>query len=213
MKAPASRKPAPRKPAPSKATIAKVAVIGASAAFVTAKIIDVALVGTGVVAAVGSAAFAGFMLMQGDHKPNINGMEYLAIFAQPSAGAKFPSPGAPATPGSASTVVASAPAPPPSPAIDTAPLGAIEPASRSAPPEYELVAAGFDHAWVRSGARIISVKPGDTLPELGRVSAIAWNEGRWTLLGEDGKPLLAEGTATGKAVFAKPLIFGSPAAR
>jgi hypothetical protein len=205
MKAPASKKIAPKKPAPSKSTIAKVAVIGASAAFVTAKIVDAGLVGAGVMAAVGSAAFAGFMLMQGDHTPRVNGMEYLAIFGQPSGGSKnF----APAAPGPAPSEVASAPAAPSATAIDPAPLGAIEPAPKSAAPDYELVAAGFDHAWVRSGARILSVKPGDTIPDLGRVGAIAWNEGHWTLIGEDGKPLLAEGTASGKAVFAKPLIFG-----
>ena len=207
MKAPAPKQLKPAKPGTSKATIAKVAVIGASAAFVTAKIVDVGLVGAGVVAAVGSAAFAGFMLMQGDHGPQINGMEYLAIFAQPRDGSKFPAPAAAGGPGATPTVVASGPAAPPTPAIDTAPLGAIEPAPKSGSTEYELVAAGFDHAWVRSGARILSIRPGDNLPDLGRVSAIAWNEGHWTLIGQDGKPLLAEGTASGKAVFAKPLIF------
>ena len=207
MKAPAPQKPASAKPSPSKATVAKVAVIGASVTFVTAKLVDAAIVGTGVFAAVGSAAFAGFMLMQGDHKPQVNGMEYLAIFAQPKGGANSraadpePAPAAEETP-AAPEVAAAPPA-----AVDPAPLGAIDPCRRTAPPDFELVAAGVDHAWVRSGARILSVKPGDTIPDIGKVSAIAWLDGHWTLIGDDGRPLLA---SSSKAPLAKPLIFGAP---
>jgi hypothetical protein len=207
MQSPAPKRPESAKSAPSRATIAKVAVIGASAAFVTAKLADVALVGTGVVAAVGSAAFAGFMLMQGDHAPHINGMEYLAIFAKPNGAPRSPEPDAEPSPAQ----VAAAPLPSP-PTIDTAPLGSIPTsAPHSSPPDYELVAAGADHAWVRSGARIISVKPGDTIPDLGKVKVIAWNGGHWTLIGDNGQPMLADNA--GRALAAKPLIFGQPESR
>jgi hypothetical protein len=204
MKAPAPRKPVPRQAVPTKATIAKVAVIGASVTFVTAKLIDVALVGAGISAAVGSAAFAGFMLMQSEHAPLVNGTQYLAIFGQPGVNAKhWPdfTPVAPTPP--AEIAEAQSPI-----AVDTAPVGAIEPPKRVAPPDFELVAAGADHAWVRSGARILSIKPGDTIPDLGKVRAIAWNEGHWTLIGEDGKPMLVVNNPT-KAPVPKPMIFGT----
>jgi hypothetical protein len=207
MKAPAPKKPSPAKPGPSRATVAKVAVIGASVTFVTAKLVDAALVGTGVFAAVGSAAFAGFMLMQGDHKPQVNGMEYLAIFAQPKGGVKSHAPEPGPAPDAQETPAAPEVAAAPPAAVDTAPLGAIDPGRRTARPDRELVAAGVDHAWVRSGARILSVKPGDTIPDIGKVSAIAWLDGHWTLIGEDGRPLLA---VSSKAPLAKPMIFGTP---
>lgn len=204
MKSPARRKALPSRPASPKAGLARAAVIGASAGYVTARLIDIALVSTGVAAAVGSAGFAGYMLVQGDHPPQVNGMQYLAIFAQPSSGPKRPAPGSSSPPAPAAPQVAQAPA------IDTAPLGAIDASQRRAAPEYELVAAARDHAWVRSGARILSVRPGDTIPDLGKVSEIAWREGQWILIGEDGKPILDD---DGRARVSKPLIVGGQAAR
>ena len=57
---------------------------GASAAFVTAKLADAALVGSRVAfAARRAVAFAGSMTADGPRSPRINGMQYLAIFAQP----------------------------------------------------------------------------------------------------------------------------------
>lgn len=208
MSAPAPKKPASLKRKPTKATVTKVAVIGASLGFVTAKLVDAAIVGAGVFVAVGSAAFAGFMLMQGDHTPRINGMEYLAIFAQPRGAPNEPAADAQPAPKSAAPEVAAAPRPTD---IDPAPLGAITPPKRIAPQDFELVAADAVHAWVRAGARILSIRPGDTIPDFGKVSAIGWLDGHWTLIGEDGKPLLAA-NAPAKASFSKPLIFGSKSA-
>ena len=60
------------------------ALIGAAAGFASARAADLALVGAGLATATGAVGFAGYMILAGDHEPHINGMEYLAIFAQPS---------------------------------------------------------------------------------------------------------------------------------
>ncbi|MGD1035651.1 MAG: hypothetical protein ABR878_00310 [Roseiarcus sp.] len=44
---------------------------------------DFALVSAGVATAVGSIVFAGAMLLEGNHEPRVNGLQYLAIFAKP----------------------------------------------------------------------------------------------------------------------------------
>ncbi len=199
--------PKPRKPrrVPSKTTIAKVAVIGASAGYVAAKLIDAALIGAGLLTAVGSVAFAGLMLTRGNDEPLVYGMQYLAIFAQPSGG----SPSAPPNPAPSETAEAT------EPPVDRAPVGAIEPtpkradaaASKTPANDFELVAVGRGNAWVRSGARILSIHPGDTIPDLGKVKEIVWRDGHWTLIGENGLPMLAE-RPDAKAA-SKPLIVGN----
>ena len=45
---------------------------------------DKALAGCGVAMAGSSAIFSGYMLLHADHAPRINGIEHLAIFAQPN---------------------------------------------------------------------------------------------------------------------------------
>ena len=56
----------------------------AAAGLAAARAVDLALIGGGVATATGAVGFAGYMSVAGDHEPRINGMEYLAIFAQPS---------------------------------------------------------------------------------------------------------------------------------
>jgi len=189
--------PRPNAKQPSKsATYAKVAVVAASATFVTAKLVDVALIGSGVAAAAGSVVFAGLMVMQSEHAPRVNGLEYLSVFAAPK-GTNKPSP--------ASTDVAEDP-----PGIDTSPVGAISVPATTGRADYTLVSAQADRAWIRAGSRIFAVRPGDVLPNLGKIAAIVRGGGRWTLVGDRGEPLLTAGDgpdlANPKSVFAKPLI-------
>jgi len=193
-KRPAVRPPV--KPPKAPATYAKLAVIAASATFVTARLIDVALIGSGLAAAAGSVVFAGLMVMKNDHTPRVNGMEYLSVFAAPKGPVKR-SPD--------SNEVAEG-----QPGIDLSPLGAIPLPATTGRDDYVLVSAQADRAWVRAGSRIFPVHPGDLLPNLGKVSAIVWGGGHWTVVGDNGEPLLVSGDGvdnkTPKGAYAKPLI-------
>jgi hypothetical protein len=168
--------------------------------------VDVSLVGAAVAAAIGSVAFAGVMLARADHKPAVNGMEYLAIFAQPRLTPKPPTPEPPPRPA----------APMPVGDLDMTPIGSIQPLGPEQAGGFTLVAAQPGVAWVREGARIFAVRPGDEAPGLGRVARIVARDGRWILVGESGSALLSSAKTEGKDAagpppdFGKRMIFGSP---
>ncbi len=169
------------------ATAAGVGVITGASAAISSRIGELALIGSGVATATAAVAFAGVMLMQGNHAPNINGMQYLAVFAQPS---KTLRPTEPATP--LSTAVAAAREP--QATVDMAPVGAIS--ARPMPhPDYEFISAGMDRAWVRDGDRIFAVHIGDNVPNLGKIEDIVWTDGHWALIGANKVTLLASGEA------------------
>ncbi len=165
---------------------AKAAAVGLIiGAIASARMVDLALIASGVAAAVGSVAFAGMMLMQGEHAPRINGMQYLAIFAQPGV-----APHSRETPAAAELAAA----PPPAPAsVDMTPVGSIGPQTPIQRPDFELVSAGRDHAMVRAGMRMFVVRPGDDVPDLGKVRSIDWVDRRWSLVGAEGAILLTSG--------------------
>ena len=50
--------------------------------------IDAALVGAGLAMAAGAIGFAGVMVVEGNHRPDVFGLKYLAIYAQPRRAAK-----------------------------------------------------------------------------------------------------------------------------
>jgi hypothetical protein len=158
-------------------------LVGVIAFVVTARLVDVALVSAGFATALGSVVFAGAMLMRGNHAPNVNGLEYLAIFGRPG-GAVRPSVGV---------------------GVDPTPVGSIG-------GELSLVAAESGFAWVGDGSRVFAVRPGDSAPRLGRVGAIVHRDGRWSLLGDDGAVLLSREDpappADGHAPFTRQMIFG-----
>lgn len=170
--------------------------LGILGALMAARAVDAVLVGSAVAAAAGSVVFAGLMLMQGDHPPNVNGLEYLAIFAKPHSAAK---PVDQPTPNSAAV------------SLDMSPVGAITTNDNGKARGYVVVAAQLDFAWVREGSRIFSVRPGDEVPGLGHINAIVSRGGRWLLIGEAGAPLLASGgpelAASRPAPFARRMIF------
>jgi hypothetical protein len=170
----------------------------------TASRVDLALTLAGVATATGSATFAGYMLATNDRAPLINGLEYLALFAQPR-GATRARPETPAPP------VATA-------GLDFAATGSIAPGSRGAAASgnFEVVAAESGLIWLRKGAAIFAARPGERVLGLGRIAAIVRRDGRWIALGEDGTPLLSDAparTSEGEAghPFAKPMILDSPA--
>ena len=183
-------------------------------------LVDVALVGSSLVAAAGAIAFAGSMLIEGDHRPKVNGLQYLAIFAQPHGAVK---------PSQAAAPIAPVPVPAAGP-IDMTPFGSIGPV---APPRasedeaapgsigaaaptgaagYSLVAAQPDLAWLRQGMRIFAVRRGDDVPGVGGVKEIAQRGGQWALIGAGGATMLTGGasaTLPARSSFGRPMIFGA----
>jgi hypothetical protein len=146
-------------------------------------------------------AFAIYMLAYGGGKTRINGLEHLAIFAQPrgSAGAASPAEG---------------PAPPPAnggAAVDMATTGSFAASTGKAAPEsrpIEIVAARADRVWLRIDGALRSAVPGDSVPGVGRIGAIVARDGGWALLDDKGAALLAvTKAANGAALFARKRIF------
>jgi hypothetical protein len=147
-----------------------------------------------------SMAFAIYMLAYGGGKTRINGLEHLAIFAQPrgTAGAAPPAGG---------------PAPPPvagGASIDMAATGSLAAGGKAAPVArpVEIVAARADRVWLRIDGALLSAVPGDDVAGVGRIAAIVARDGGWALLDEKGATLLAvTKDANGAALFARKRIF------
>jgi hypothetical protein len=165
-------------------------VVGTTAArAASVSITDAALVSAGVAAAGGSIAFAGLMLAGGGGQPRINGLEYLAIFAQPN-GSPRPDPVSAALFEPAPRVAEQA--------IDASPTGSINRAETIAPLSddgFHIVGGRSDLIWMRRGQTITAVRPGDFVAGLGLVGSIARRGGSWVLLDPAGAPLPVNGAA------------------
>ena len=119
-----------------------------------------------------SAAFAVYMLAYGGGKARINGMEHLAIFAQPRGpGGAVRGP----TPPSAD---ASTP-------VDMAATGSLA-GSAAGPRPVEIIAAQGDRVWLKIDGGIRAASPGDSVVGLGRIGAIVARNGGWVLLDDRG---------------------------
>jgi len=144
-----------------------------------------------------SVAFALYMLAYGGGRLRVNGMEYLAIFAQPrgtpAAPAKAPDPSSKAMP------------------IDLQATGSVpglghEPAA--APPPVEIVAARPDKVWFRIDGRIVAAGLGDNVARVGHLAAIVARNGGWAVLGDKGETLMAVSKRSNAApLFARKLMF------
>jgi hypothetical protein len=170
---------------------------------------DFALVGGGMAMAVGSIVFAGAMLLQHDRQPQINGLQYLSIFAE-LRGPSRPALAEPPPVATANRRVADD-------ALDMAPTGAIAGGAAGGPiaaKSYRIIAVEPGMAWLSDGAQTRVVKPGDVAPGLGRVASIVKRDGRWALVDESGATLLAsdapatKGTGKRGDPFARSMIFG-----
>ncbi len=162
---------------------------------------EIAIRAVGTALAGMSMAFATYMLAYGGGKTRINGLEHLAIFAQPrgSVGAASPTEG---------------PAPPTANgggAVDMATTGSFAASAGKAAPEsrpIEIVAARADRVWLRIDGALRSAVPGDSVPGVGRIGAIVARDGGWALLDDKGAALLAvTKAANGAALFARKRIF------
>jgi hypothetical protein len=142
-----------------------------------------------------SAVFAIYMLAYGAGKTRINGIEHLAIFAQPR--------------GSAGAV--RDPAPPTgedAPVVDMAATGSVAASVVKGAPgtrPVEIVAAQADRVWLKIDGAIRTVAPGDTVAGLGRVAAIVARDGGWVLVDDKGAEFLA--VAKGASLFTRKRIF------
>ncbi len=148
-----------------------------------------------------SIAFAAYMLAYGGGKTRVNGMEYLAIFAQPRGAAVV-------------ATAIKAPAPPPvagAPAVDLVTTGSLDASASKAGQDarpVEIVAARADRVWLKIDGAIRAAAPGDSVAGVGRIGAIVARDGGWVLLDDKGATLLtvARG-ANGASLFARKMIF------
>ena len=144
-----------------------------------------------------SMAFAIYMLAYGGGKTRINGMEHLAIFAQPRG------------PGGAVGVPAPSPADT-SPVVDMAATGSLAASAGKAPDArpVEIIAAQADRVWLKIDGAIRTAAPGDSVAGLGRIGAIVARNGGWVLLDDKGAELLAVAKgANGASLFTRRRIF------
>jgi hypothetical protein len=178
---------------------------------------DRALVGGGVAMAFCSVVFAGYMITDSDRQPYFPGLEYLAIFSQPSHGGRPVQVAAHPAPMLARLETAD------DVGVDPTPTGSIGPASRAEPPDaaglppprYRIVSSNGEAAWLESELGFRQIKPGEVLTGFGRVSAIERRNGRWALVADNGSVLqLSESSGQPSEDdgpdrrFARPLIFG-----
>ena len=157
---------------------------------------DIALRAIGTALAAVSIAFAVYMLANGGGKLRVNGMEYLAIFAQPRGDA-------PAKSLSPSSLAAPA-------AVDLEATGSLAGAAEkpAAPSPVEIVAARGDKVWFKIDGAIVAAAPGDTVPRVGHIGAIVAREGGWAVLGDKGETLFAVPRGANAApLFARKLMF------
>ena len=145
-----------------------------------------------------SAAFAMYMLAYGAGKTRINGMEHLAIFAQPRG------------PGGA----VRGPTPPDTDAstpVDMAATGSVAASAGQAAVgarPVEIVAAQADRVWLKIDGGIRMAAPGDSVAGLGRIGAIVARNDGWVVLDDKGKELLAVSkAANGSSLFTRKRIF------
>ena len=143
-----------------------------------------------------SMAFAIYMLAYGGGKTRINGMEHLAIFAQPRG------------PGGAVGVPA-APSTEDAPVVDMAATGSLAAAGKAPDAQpVEIVAAQADRVWLKMDGAIRTAAPGDSVAGLGRIGAIVARNGGWVLLDDKGAELLAVSKgANGASLFTRRRIF------
>ena len=162
---------------------------------------EIAIRAVGMALAGLSIAFAVYMLAYGEGKMRVNGLQYLAIFAQPRGSTgEGPAIKATALPPMAVT-----------PVIDIATTGSLAaPSGKTAQDSrpVEIVAARADRVWLRIDGAIRAAAPGDSVAGVGRIAAIVARDGGWVLLDDKGATLLTVARGANAApLFARKMIF------
>jgi hypothetical protein len=145
-----------------------------------------------------SMGFAMYMLVYGGGKTRINGMEHLAIFAQPRGPGNVVGDAGPTRADAASQVDMAA----------TGSLAASTGLAAPTPRPVEIVAAEADRVWLKIDGAIRMATPGETVAGLGRIGAIVARNDGWVVLDDKGKELLAvTNGANGASLFTRRRIF------
>jgi hypothetical protein len=149
-----------------------------------------------------SMAFAMYMLAYGGGKTRINGMDHLAIFAQPrGAGNVVRDPAPP-------SADASKPVDMEATGSLAASTGQVTSQAAPTPRPVEIVAAEADRVWLKIDGAIRMAAPGDTVAGLGRIGAIVARNDGWAVLDDKGKELLGlTKGANGASLFTRRRIF------
>jgi hypothetical protein len=143
-----------------------------------------------------SVVFAGYMVAYGGGTIRVNGMEHLAIFAQPRGAAT-----------SGMSQIVRSPATEPSEPF-TGSTASREADESPVMPPAKIVAARPGRVWLMVGGAIRSAGPSDEVPGVGRISAIVQRDGGWALLDDKGTTLLSVANeANGAQLFGRSRIF------
>ena len=143
-----------------------------------------------------SVAFAGYMITHGGGRIRVNGIEHLAIFAQPRG-----------SPAAVNALVLPSLSDPEKP-LDLAATGSLNAGFRPAQSPVEIVGARADRVWLKIDGAIRAAAPGDDVPRVGHIASIVPRDGGWALLDDHGATLLAvTKKANGAAMFARGRIF------
>jgi hypothetical protein len=146
--------------------------------------VDRVLATFGVLIALSSLGFAGYMISDVDRPPRIAGMEYLSIFARPSHGV-VAAVGRPDAPGAEETPARLAQS------IDPTPTGSIPDKAgivRAKPSNFpfKVLYVANGEALMQTDGAILHIKPGDTLATLGRINSIERSGDRWIVSTQSG---------------------------
>lgn len=184
----AASRPAPQKRPPSRLPDAK---SGQSSH------IDRLLATFGVLIALSSLGFAGYMISDVDRPPRIAGMEYLSIFAKPSHPVAVADlhPDAPSAEGTPARLAQSVDPTPTGSIPDKAgvgrpvdsaagPVAPIRPKSPSF--TFKLLYVSNGEALLQTEGGIVHIKAGDNLPTLGRVNSIERSGDHWVVSTQNG---------------------------
>ena len=139
-----------------------------------------------------SIAFAGYMLAYGGGKVRVNGIDHLAIFAQPRG----------AGGGGVTEIAREADSQP----LDASAGSNVDREADAQP--ARIVAARPGRVWLMIGGAIRSAGPRDDVPGVGRIGAIVPRDGGWALLDDKGTTLLSVANqANGAELFSRNRIF------
>jgi hypothetical protein len=161
---------------------------------------DRVLAGLGIMIAMSSLAFAGYMVSDVDRPPRIAGLEYLSIFARPShsGAAALDRPlaieAAPAPSIAAGSIDLTPTGSIPDKGDDSRPIRFMPPPVRAndLPPPIstnKLLDVLNGEALVQTDVGLRHVKAGDLLPDLGRINSIEKKGDHWVLLTQSGATL------------------------